>query len=259
MPCRRKTARGNTFQLHLFSCENCDERLGKYSCGQRTADGEDAENPRELLCEMAQRVEFLDPVAVDVRVMEVNMPKVIPESLVRAVWCPRCPPRSGMGKTVKRREVHAAKRSRSSSSAEPPPLPPGLRSDTDDSDGDVAGGVPRRPPAKRGRKAEVNDAAPLVNVPPQWNEEIKSLTMSFMGNRIKTSSTKNYLMRLKEGSKKPVIQFGKQDHGRFACDFRHPVAPLQAFGMFLSAFSWLPEVEKARKEKSRRSSRSLRG
>jgi hypothetical protein len=26
--------------------------------------------------------------------------------------------------------------------------------------------------------------------------------------------------------------------GRFSCDFRHPVCPLQAFGIFLAASYW---------------------
>ena len=37
----------------------------------------------------------------------------------------------------------------------------------------------------------------------------------------------------------PCLQFGKVKGGRFSCDFRHPVAPIQAFGSFLTTFYWL--------------------
>lgn len=39
----------------------------------------------------------------------------------------------------------------------------------------------------------------------------------------------------------PVLEFGKVRTGRFTLSFRFPVAPLQAFAVFLSAFGWYPE------------------
>ena len=43
-----------------------------------------------------------------------------------------------------------------------------------------------------------------------------------------------------EAKNSPVLQFGKQtDNGkRFALDFRYPMAPVQAFAIFLTACNW---------------------
>jgi hypothetical protein len=35
-----------------------------------------------------------------------------------------------------------------------------------------------------------------------------------------------------------VLQFGKTRRKRYALDFRHPISPLQAFGICLSLFNW---------------------
>ncbi len=37
---------------------------------------------------------------------------------------------------------------------------------------------------------------------------------------------------------KPVIQFGKLGTGVFSLDYRWPMSPIQAFGMFLSTNAW---------------------
>ncbi|HAR09922.1 MAG TPA: hypothetical protein DCR98_16105, partial [Cobetia sp.] len=39
-----------------------------------------------------------------------------------------------------------------------------------------------------------------------------------------------------------VLQFGKISKGNFSLDYRFPVSPIQAFGVFLSAFSFLSEM-----------------
>lgn len=201
---KRKTARGNTFQLLAFSCENCDERLGKYSCGQVSGEKDAEDTPRQLLFEVAQSVTHLSPVGVDVRVLDMAIPSVNAD-LSRAVWCPRCPRGSGDGRSVARRKTPRGRarsnaatavtaKSGAGSGAEMGSRSRSFRSDTDDSDADVAGGVPRRPPTKRGRRASVDDAIVYRSRAPEWNEDMGSLTMSFLGSRITRSSTKNYLM-----------------------------------------------------------------
>ncbi len=40
------------------------------------------------------------------------------------------------------------------------------------------------------------------------------------------------------GGVKPVIQFGKLCPATFSLDFRFPLCPVQAFGLFLSANGW---------------------
>ena len=42
-----------------------------------------------------------------------------------------------------------------------------------------------------------------------------------------------------------VLQFGKISKGNFSLDYRFPVSPIQAFGVFLSAFSFRAVDKKA--------------
>jgi hypothetical protein len=82
--------------------------------------------------------------------------------------------------------------------------------------------------------------------------------MKFLGQRITDSSSKNFLLETVEAAQgapgsgggsggesrggmycTPALQFGKIANGRFSCDWRFPLAPIQAFGVFLSAFQWL--------------------
>ena len=41
----------------------------------------------------------------------------------------------------------------------------------------------------------------------------------------------------------PCLQFGKVKGGRFSCDLRYPMSYMQAFGIFLSSFYWLPLLD----------------
>ena len=75
---------------------------------------------------------------------------------------------------------------------------------------------------------------------PKWNDRVESFCMSFHGQRIKVASSKNFVFGTNQGKtteakNSPVLQFGKQtDNGkRFALDFRYPMAPVQAFAIFL--------------------------
>lgn len=43
------------------------------------------------------------------------------------------------------------------------------------------------------------------------------------------------------GSNSEVLQFGKMEPNVYSLDFGYPFCPLQAFGVFLSAFGWAIE------------------
>ena len=65
--------------------------------------------------------------------------------------------------------------------------------------------------------------------------------MKFLGSRVADSSSKNFLFEIPdpEGKgRRPVLQFGKLSTATFSVDFRSPMAPIQAFGLFLSANAW---------------------
>lgn len=91
--------------------------------------------------------------------------------------------------------------------------------------------------------------------------DISSLTMKFLGSRVTASSSKNFLFEMPTpegmclpacvcvqhvhervcgtaGTTKHVIQFGKLCPATFSLDFKYPLCPLQAFGLFLSANGW---------------------
>lgn len=109
-----------------------------------------------------------------------------------------------------------------------------------------------------GGESSDDDCMALESRQPQWSDELGSLTMKFLGQRIADSSSKNFLLELAEQQQQlttggsggspdargglvstPCLQFGKIANGRFSCDWRFPLAPIQAFGIFLSAFQWL--------------------
>ena len=91
----------------------------------------------------------------------------------------------------------------------------------------------------------------LMSKLPKWNDRVESFCMSFHGQRIKVASSKNFVFGTNQGKTKeekdsPVLQFGKQSENgkRFALDFRYPMAPIQAFGIFLTACNWCGPKQK---------------
>jgi len=80
----------------------------------------------------------------------------------------------------------------------------------------------------------------LMNKLPEWNEELQSLVLRFNKGRVLAPSAKNFLMCMmdEQDNREGVLQFGKTRKKRYALDFRHPISPLQAFGICLSLFNW---------------------
>ena len=86
----------------------------------------------------------------------------------------------------------------------------------------------------------------LMSKLPRWNDDVDSFCMSFHGHRIKCASSKNFVFASNqagpdEKKEKSCLQFGKQDDegARFALDYRWPLSPVQAFGIFLTACNWV--------------------
>ena len=76
---------------------------------------------------------------------------------------------------------------------------------------------------------------------PEWNAELGSLVLKFHGGRVLVASSKNFMMAVTDQPNRGILQFGKNRKGRFALDFRFPLAPIQAFGICLSACAWTVE------------------
>lgn len=74
----------------------------------------------------------------------------------------------------------------------------------------------------------------LRNKRPQWDERLKSHVLDFKG-RVTQSSVKNFQMTSDEAGDATLLQFGKVDRDEFTMDVRHPLSPLQAFGIVLAS------------------------
>lgn len=261
------------FKMFLLTCQNCDDRLGRYSCDALSESGghlvrgspmrpevEDAE--RQLLLEMTQSVLYLERAGVNARVMNVTLPGVSQGDGSRAVWCPRCPRGSGAGRSergaarplVLGSDPAAPKRARAGEEA-PAPLTssggenraPVAAAPAAAVAGKAAGAgvdLVKVPTVHRRSSSRSEDDGPahhvLRNRLPKWSDEIGSLTMKFLGSRVAESSSKNFLFDMPTGTggARPVIQFGKLSSATFSLDYRFPLCPMQAFGMFLSANAW---------------------
>jgi hypothetical protein len=95
---------------------------------------------------------------------------------------------------------------------------------------------------------------------PVWDSHRNSLMMTFLRNRIRESSNKNFVFYRSEqvrggsssssssssnnkwrvgsqvSTQNALLQFGKYENNVYSLDFRKPVAPLHAFAIALSTF-----------------------
>jgi hypothetical protein len=98
----------------------------------------------------------------------------------------------------------------------------------------------RRPPPPP-RESRVR----LRNKLPTWNKQLGCLSLHFGRKRVRTSSSKNFLIytedvlndgAAREDADNAAFQLGKLAAKTFALDFRYPINPLQAFAVALTAF-----------------------
>jgi tubby-related protein 1 len=85
------------------------------------------------------------------------------------------------------------------------------------------------------RNPESAELVVLVNKEPTWNEQLRSYQLNFHG-RVTKPSVKNFQLCDAKQPGKVVMQFGKVEDSKFNLDFNHPVSPVQAFGICLTAF-----------------------
>lgn len=183
---------------------------------------------------------------------------LIPEPTKEGVDCKYVWDYSAGGAAVPTRQasgdVHASKRAHASGEAQTPVHRPAS--------------IPHATLARgAGARSEVggpHGSLHVASVLPAWDPVNKCLTMKFLRNRVRQSSTKNCVLyrsedlpdhtpRARGGANnsyartrhdRAILQFGKfdiqGDRSFFALDFRAPVAPLQAFAIALSSFAYKP-------------------
>ena len=108
--------------------------------------------------------------------------------------------------------------------------------------GEAGGGQSAKQPTQTNE-----ERVAVANQIPRWNEAHQCLVMKFQRNRVKASSSKNFILfrtgDLTDGQRtssadSAIMQFGKISHGQYALDLRQPIAPLQAFALALSSFAF---------------------
>ena len=75
----------------------------------------------------------------------------------------------------------------------------------------------------------------LISKLPTWNSKLGSLVLGFKNKRVKSASSKNFLLVNSDSSNRVIFQFGKAKNV-YNLDYRKPLSPLQAFGIGLSQF-----------------------
>ena len=234
------------FSLLSCSCECCDKHLNRFSClgitnpaiehsksfGQHhhfnhlsPSSGRSNREGRQVLAHVSQRLAVEENTGTEMRALEVELPALlntrqlsphlrptvptspVGDGLERVVWCPRSPRK----------------------------------------------GVPGSP-----RPTQQKGATKFVTKLPHYSEAIGCLTMDFATDRVQTTSTKNFML-VEEGGgqfgpnhttltgpggaddsdlRRGVLQFGKDKDKTYSLDVRHPLAPVQAFGISLAMCNW---------------------
>jgi hypothetical protein len=112
-------------------------------------------------------------------------------------------------------------------------------SQEDDADAADGGGAPTKGAQRIGIASQI----------PRWDSGHGCLVMKFQRQRVKESSSKNFILFLANeagrgsanGNVDPstaVMQFGKAAEDEYVLDLRSPVAPLHAFALALSSFAF---------------------
>eukprot|EP00948_MAST-09A_sp_MAST-9A-sp1_P002412 g2412.t1 len=242
----------SSFTLYSTRCEHCDKLLRRFTCGGVLAPHNEC---RQRLADINHS---LVPIAgvdgVEARRLEVIMPGLLDEDVqkekgvFRVPWCPR------VKKEFTELVVPVSARSKSAAS-ESETL---ARTESEDVGreekgqkqkqqqlGEIKRCVSDGATVKLSSSASFSSFASSMtpNIAcasrlPEWNEDAGSLVLTFQDGRVKEPSAKNFLLA-DIGSKTTYhIQFGKVKNGKYNLDFKHPVSPLQAFGVALSAFAW---------------------
>lgn len=89
------------------------------------------------------------------------------------------------------------------------------------------------------------DPIQLVTKLPRWVASSGCLTQKFHGNRVKSSSAKNFILTQDKaaprGDQSIAMQFGKKKKSQYIMDHGSPLSTLQAFAIALSMCNWIGE------------------
>jgi len=229
----------SSFKLVSRSCELCDKRLNKFSCG---ASSGQCNGDRQILGIITHRTTIIDQTDIEARCLDVQLPGLLNGE--RIVWCPRT-----MAKGVHADITLENQRLRSYSTGDSKYGQEQEESkEGEESDGDERPKNSEDYKAKRGKQLKQKNIPFTKNANgdryyfttklPKWNDEVGSLVLQFRNKRVRMASSKNFILTDKNDPQKLVFQLGKCQSGRFNLDFKNPMSPLQAFGIALSAYGF---------------------
>jgi hypothetical protein len=260
----------NGYRLVSCACELCDQQLGKFSCGVAASPDE-----RQVLAEVKHVTRVIAGTEIEARCLDVQLPALTEDDpSQRVVWCPRTMAHGVHGSIA---EEHARLRRQGSSSSSGNTSGTGssaaLRGvevihdpnedveSKDDSDDERERSRSSRGAALASSSASakaldrrISNAAPsggdfahnsdkdryfFMTKLPVWNDEMGSLVLKFRNARVLEASSKNFILADKRDPERAIFQLGKHSQGRFNLDFKHPISPLQAFGLALSAYGFV--------------------
>ena len=269
-----KAADRKRFRLWLCGCEDPETHysLEKFAAGSTAEERIDG----QLLADVTHYSKEVVGADAEMRAMSLSLPAVLPDRRNRVLWCPRAEPTMPMSGVPTPRlsrssslppswQVAAAAAAAAGGGGGGGGGSPnqGGSSSGEESDGGLGGaavaaaaapsavgaaarggGAAGAPGAAAAAIAAAEPGASelgpilLESRLPEWNEGVGSLVLKFTGGRVQCASAKNFLLAEQARPENAVLQFGKAHKGRFALDFRYPLAPLQALGICLSACNW---------------------
>jgi hypothetical protein len=249
----------NGYRLVSCACELCDQQLGKFSCGVAASPDE-----RQVLAEIRHVTRIIAGTEIEARCLDVQLPALTEEDASqRVVWCPRTMAHGVHGSIAEEHSRLRRQGSQGTSGAVGAALrgvevihDPNEDAETKDNSDDER----ERSQSSRGAASakaldrRISNAAPsggdfahnsdkdryfFMTKLPVWNDEMGSLVLKFRNARVLEASSKNFILADKRDPERAIFQLGKHSQGRFNLDFKHPISPLQAFGLALSAYCFV--------------------
>eukprot|EP00924_Labyrinthula_sp_SR-Ha-C_P011217 augustus_masked-scaffold_48-processed-gene-0.48-mRNA-1 protein AED:1.00 eAED:1.00 QI:0/-1/0/0/-1/1/1/0/399 len=255
-------------KVHLLQssfCQNCDNNLGLYTCGEFSFNEEKQRTKeRQILAMIKHKTTGVETreVVIDCNSCEVSLP---PLSLI---WCPRslgakgvagllnsisqitnfdltCQPQHEAEESLNSENVRTDNGYRAFSSSIPSSVKkrvliepwerklcsPFIKKSVNSliNNDDVGCDISRE------------EITCMLSKKPRYDPATNSLRMKFENNRIQIPSSKNMIfthINKDTNAEICLLQFGKCNENRFSLDFKAPLSIIQGFGISLSLFQW---------------------
>jgi len=219
-----------TRSYKLFLC-GCEDPETYFQLEKHTAFADEEKIDGQLLADIAHSTKLVPRADAEMRAITIAIPAVQKDTKCRAIWSPRTTKKSRslfdrQHSGVRSGNVGVSSSMSVSSSSGSDSCASSDSGCSDDFDQHFSSLL-------------LEDTIALESKLPEWNDSIQSLVLKFTGGRVVGASAKNFLIADKKNMDHPILQFGKAAKSKYVVDFRAPIAPIQAFAVFLSATAWV--------------------